>query len=83
MACRFSQLVIDCHDHDLVGRFWAGVLGYEESERSDGPDESYVELTGPAGSGWARHAWTSGRASSPGSCSRTLRATSSASFAPQ
>ena len=51
MACRFSQLVIDCHDHDLLGRFWAGVLGYAESERSDGPDEAYVELTGPAGSG--------------------------------
>ncbi len=51
MACRFTQLVIDCHDHDLLGGFWAEVLGYEESDRSDEPDEPYVELTGPSGAG--------------------------------
>jgi hypothetical protein len=51
MACRFTELVIDCHDHRLVGEFWAAVLGYEITERKDGPDHWYVELTGPPGSG--------------------------------
>jgi len=51
MACRFTELVIDCHDHDRLGRFWAEVLGYREVERSDGPDEWYVELEGPPGAG--------------------------------
>ena len=51
MANRFTELVIDCHDHDLVGRFWQEVLGYEVTDRSDGPDEFFVELTGPPGSG--------------------------------
>jgi hypothetical protein len=23
VACRFTELVIDCHDHDLLGRFWS------------------------------------------------------------
>jgi predicted enzyme related to lactoylglutathione lyase len=51
MACRFTELIIDCHDHDLVGRFWQEVLGYEVTERSDGPEDFYVELTGPPGAG--------------------------------
>jgi hypothetical protein len=51
VACRFTELVIDCHDHDLLGRFWSEVLGYEVSDREDGPDEWYVELTGPDGAG--------------------------------
>jgi predicted enzyme related to lactoylglutathione lyase len=51
MACRFTELVIDCHDHRRVGEFWAAVLGYEVTDTSDGPDDCYVELTGPPGSG--------------------------------
>jgi len=51
MACRFTELVIDCHDHNLLGDFWAAVLGYEVTERSDGPDEWYVGLQGPEGAG--------------------------------
>ena len=51
MACRFTELIIDCQDHDLVGRFWQEVLGYEETERCDGPEDFYVELTGPPGAG--------------------------------
>jgi len=51
MACRFTELIIDCHDHDRVGRFWQEVLGYEVTDRSDGPEDFYVELTGPPGSG--------------------------------
>jgi len=51
VACRFTELVIDCHDHDLLGRFWQEVLGYDVTERSDGPENYYVELTGPTGAG--------------------------------
>ena len=51
MAARFTELVIDCRDHDRLGRFWGEVLGYTETERSDGPEHYYVELSGPAGTG--------------------------------
>jgi hypothetical protein len=51
MACRFTELVIDCTDHRLVGQFWADVLGYRVSEVSDGPKHHYVQLQGPEGSG--------------------------------
>ena len=51
MACRLTEIVIDCQDHQRVGTFWAGVLGYEVTETADGPDNWYHELTGPAGSG--------------------------------
>ena len=51
MAARLTEIVIDCQDHELVGDFWAAVLGYEVTERSDGPQDWYRQLTGPAGSG--------------------------------
>jgi hypothetical protein len=51
VACRFTELVIDCHDHERLGRFWAAVLGYEVCDRSDGPDEFYVQLEGPETAG--------------------------------
>ena len=51
MACRFTELVIDCHDHALLGDFWSAVLDYRVAERKDGPDDWYVELEGPHGSG--------------------------------
>ena len=51
MACRLTEIVIDCQDHQLLGTFWAGVLGYAVTETADGPDNWYQELTGPAGSG--------------------------------
>jgi len=49
MACRFTELVIDCHDHRRTGEFWAAVLGYEITDTSDGPDDAYVQLQGPDG----------------------------------
>ena len=49
MACRFTELVIDCHDHVLVGTFWSRVLGYEITEQSDGPENYHVALHGPDG----------------------------------
>ena len=51
MASRFTELAIDCHDHQRLGEFWRQVLGYEVSERSDGPEDYYIQLTGPPGSG--------------------------------
>jgi hypothetical protein len=51
VAARLTEIAIDCQDHVLVGDFWAAVLGYEVTDRSDGPEDWYVQLTGPAGSG--------------------------------
>jgi hypothetical protein len=51
MACRFTELVIDCHDHVLLGTFWSRVLGYEITGQSDGPTYYQVELQGPDGAG--------------------------------
>ena len=51
MACRLTEIVIDCQDHERVGAFWAAVLGYEVSETADGPDDWYRQLSGPPGSG--------------------------------
>ncbi|MGH8969859.1 MAG: VOC family protein [Actinomycetes bacterium] len=51
MASRLTELVLDCHDHRRMGEFWAQVLGYEPVETADGPEDHYVELCGPAGSG--------------------------------
>jgi catechol 2,3-dioxygenase-like lactoylglutathione lyase family enzyme len=51
MACRFTELVIDCHDHAMLGAFWSRVLGYDVTDQSDGPEDHYVELQGPDGAG--------------------------------
>jgi hypothetical protein len=51
MANRFTELCIDCHDHALLGAFWSQVLGYAVTDRSDGPDDFYVQLQGPDGAG--------------------------------
>ncbi|MGZ4631709.1 MAG: VOC family protein [Actinomycetes bacterium] len=51
MACRFTELVIDCTDHRRLGEFWSQVLGYRIAETSDGPEHYYVELQGPPGAG--------------------------------
>ena len=47
MASRFTELIIDCVEPLPVGRFWAGVLGYDMNVDEDGD----VELEGPPGSG--------------------------------
>ncbi|MFD9500950.1 VOC family protein [Streptomyces sp. NPDC060035] len=35
MACRISELVIDCADPDRLAAFWSMVLGYAELGRED------------------------------------------------
>jgi catechol 2,3-dioxygenase-like lactoylglutathione lyase family enzyme len=39
MACRISELVIDCHDPDRLAAFWCEVLGFVELERVEGSVE--------------------------------------------
>ncbi|MFC9334023.1 VOC family protein [Arthrobacter sp. NPDC057009] len=39
MACRISELVLDCADPELLARFWCEVLGYVELDREDGAIE--------------------------------------------
>ena len=46
MACRLTEIVIDCHHPERLGTFWAAVLGYDVVDTSDGP-----KLQGPDGSG--------------------------------
>jgi hypothetical protein len=42
MASRFTELVIDAHDHRRLARFWAEVLGYKVIAEND----EEVEIAG-------------------------------------
>ena len=35
MACRFTELIVDARDPDLLARFWGDVLGWEVGESTD------------------------------------------------
>ncbi|MGW2303425.1 VOC family protein [Streptomyces sp. NPDC001809] len=48
MACRISELVIDCADPEALAVFWSEVLGYVELGRDD---DGGIEI-GPAGAGF-------------------------------
>jgi catechol 2,3-dioxygenase-like lactoylglutathione lyase family enzyme len=50
MACRFSELVVDCRDPEALAAFWSAVLGYRELSREDGEIEIGPEegFGGPA-----------------------------------
>ncbi|WP_113702571.1 VOC family protein [Nonomuraea lactucae] len=47
MACRISELVLDCRDPEHLARFWCEVLGFVVLDRDDGS----VEI-GPEGEGF-------------------------------
>jgi catechol 2,3-dioxygenase-like lactoylglutathione lyase family enzyme len=47
VACRLTELVLDCADPDALARFWSAVLGYVEIGRAS--DD--VEI-GPPGTGF-------------------------------
>ena len=49
MACRFSELVVDCRDPEALAAFWAGVLDYRVLSREEGA----VEIGPQAGFGGA------------------------------
>jgi catechol-2,3-dioxygenase len=44
VACRFTELIIDCNDPPSVASFWKEVLGYEIIDSS----ETEVEIKGPS-----------------------------------
>ncbi|MFI8510424.1 VOC family protein [Streptomyces sp. NPDC085460] len=48
MACRISELVLDCADPERLAAFWSGVLGYVELNRED---DGSIEI-GPPGAGF-------------------------------
>jgi catechol 2,3-dioxygenase-like lactoylglutathione lyase family enzyme len=50
MACRFSEIVVDCRDPEALAAFWSAVLDYRELSREDGAIEIGPEegFGGPA-----------------------------------
>jgi catechol 2,3-dioxygenase-like lactoylglutathione lyase family enzyme len=50
MACRFSELVIDCRDPEAMTAFWAAVLDYVVLGRED---DGSIEIGPPSGFGGA------------------------------
>jgi hypothetical protein len=48
MACRFSELVVDCRDPEALAAFWAAVLDYRVLGRED---DGSVEIGPEAGFG--------------------------------
>jgi catechol 2,3-dioxygenase-like lactoylglutathione lyase family enzyme len=48
MACRIGELVLGCHDPELLARFWCEVLGFAVLGREDG---EWVEIGAPDGFG--------------------------------
>ena len=48
MACRFSELVVDCRDPEGLAAFWAAVLGYQVIGREE---DGAVEIGPEAGFG--------------------------------
>jgi catechol 2,3-dioxygenase-like lactoylglutathione lyase family enzyme len=61
MACRFSELVVDCHDPERLARFWSEVLGYRELSREDGE----IEIGPEAGFGGPAPTLVFGRVDDP------------------
>ncbi|WP_245159992.1 VOC family protein [Blastococcus sp. CT_GayMR19] len=48
MACRFTELVVDCRDPDTLAAFWAAVLDYRVLSRDE---DGAVEIGPEAGFG--------------------------------
>jgi catechol 2,3-dioxygenase-like lactoylglutathione lyase family enzyme len=48
MACRFSELVVDCQDPEALARWWSEVLDYRELSRDD---DGAIEIGPEAGFG--------------------------------
>jgi hypothetical protein len=61
MACRFSEVVVDCRDPEALAAFWAAVLDYQVLGRADGE----VEIGPPAGFGGPAPTLVFGRVSDP------------------
>jgi Glyoxalase-like domain len=50
MACRFTELVIDCRDPESLAAFWSAVLDYRELSRDE---DGAIEIGPRAGFGGA------------------------------
>jgi hypothetical protein len=61
MACRFTELVVDCRDPESLAAFWAAVLDYRVLSRAD--DE--VEIGPEAGFGGPAPTLVFGRVAEP------------------
>ncbi len=61
MACRLSEIVVDCRDPESLAAFWSAVLGYGELSREDGE----VEIGPEAGFGGAAPTLVFGRVPDP------------------
>ena len=61
MACRFTELVVDCRDPDALAAFWAAVLDYRVLSREDGE----VEIGPEAGFGGPAPTLVFGRSDEP------------------
>jgi hypothetical protein len=48
MACRFSEIVVDCHDPEALAAFWSAVLDYRELSRDE---DGAIEIGPEAGFG--------------------------------
>jgi hypothetical protein len=61
VACRFTELVVDCRDPEALAAFWAAVLDYRVLSREDGE----VEIGPEAGFGGAAPTLVFGRVPDP------------------
>ncbi|MGY1808118.1 VOC family protein [Blastococcus sp. SYSU D00669] len=61
MACRFTELVVDCRDPEALAAFWAAVLGYRVLSR----EEDEVEIGPEAGFGGPAPTLVFGRVADP------------------
>jgi catechol 2,3-dioxygenase-like lactoylglutathione lyase family enzyme len=48
MACRITELILDCADPERLAAFWSEVLGYVEIGRED---DGSIQI-GPPGAAW-------------------------------
>jgi catechol 2,3-dioxygenase-like lactoylglutathione lyase family enzyme len=62
MACRFSELVVDCRDPERLAAFWAEVLGYQELSRDE---DGAIEIGPSAGFGGPAPTLVFGRVPEP------------------
>ncbi len=61
MACRFSELVVDSRDPEVLAAFWAAVLDYKVLSREEGE----IEIGPEAGFGGAAPTIVFGRVPDP------------------
>ncbi|MGY1617711.1 VOC family protein [Geodermatophilus sp. SYSU D00691] len=61
MACRFTELVVDCRDPEALAAFWAAVLDYRVLSR----EEDEVEIGREAGFGGPAPTLVFGRVADP------------------